>query len=516
MNIAALLSQAAKRYADEPAVALGPAIVRRYGELARNVAGLAGGLRREFGLHSGDRVLVAMRNRPEYLEVLFGIWHAGLVAVPVNTRLHRDEVGYIAERAGARVCLADPELAEQLQGMPAASSGQLRLISVSHRQYVQLLQGEAAPVAAKTPHEPAWLFFTSGTTGRPKGAVLTHRNLMVMTLAHLADIDQIRPGDAMLHAAPLSHGCGLWAIPNTAMGGLNVVLEKPSYDPAEVLALLQVHQNVSMYHAPTMLTRLVNHPGVQEAHFTNLRTLIYGGSHMYRADLERALALIGPRLVQIYGQGEAPNTISMLSKASHRGVGARREARLGSAGYARTGVEIRVADVDDEALPAGELGEVLVRGDIVMAGYWQDKEATAAALRGGWLHTGDLGTLDEDGLLTLKDRSKDMIISGGSNIYPKELEEVLLRHPQVLEASVIGRPHREWGEEVCAFVVLRPGAVVDAAALDALCLAHLGRYKRPRLYRFVESLPKNAYNKILKSELRAQLAAEDAGAAAPQ
>jgi long-chain acyl-CoA synthetase len=258
-----------------------------------------------------------------------------------------------------------------------------------------------------------------------------------------------------------------------------------------------------------MLTRLVNDAAAQGADYGNLRTLIYGGSHMYRADLERALALVGPRLVQIYGQGESPNTISLLSKAFHvERDDPRHDARLNSAGYARTGVEIRVSDAEDRSVPPGELGQVLVRGDIVMRGYWGNPEASAETLKGGWLHTGDLGTLEADGLLTLKDRAKDMLISGGSNIYPREVEEALLGHPDVLEVSVVGRPHREWGEEVVAFVVPRAGRGLSEAALDAHCLRHIARYKRPRAYRFVDSLPKSTYNKILKTELRRMLAQE--------
>src|SRR5262249_7243713 len=247
---------------------------------------------------------------------------------------------------------------------------------------------------------------------------------------------------------------------------------------------------------------------------THLKTLIYGGGPMYVEDLKRALDLFGPKLVQIYGQGEAPMTITALSKAVHADTNHPRYLeRLGSAGIARSDVEVRVVDADDRDLPPGEVGEVLVRGDVVMQGYWDNPQASAETLRGGWLHTGDLGAFDADGFVTLKDRSKDMIISGGSNIYPRELEEVLLRHAGVLEVSVVGGPHREWGEEVVAFVVPRPEATVTAEELDRLCLDTIARYKRPRAYFFVDSLPKNNYGKVLKTTLRQQLAV--AGAPTP-
>jgi long-chain acyl-CoA synthetase len=230
---------------------------------------------------------------------------------------------------------------------------------------------------------------------------------------------------------------------------------------------------------------------------------------MYVADLERALQLFGPRLYQLYGQGESPMTITGLTKRMHADTAHPRwRDRLGSSGVPRTGVLVKVVDDRDHELPPGEIGEVVTRSDCVMAGYWENPDATAETLRGGWLHTGDLGSFDEDGLLTLRDRSKDMIISGGSNIYPREIEEVLLRHPDLVEVSVVGRPHPEWGEEVVAFIVTRPPAEIATEALDRLCLDHIARFKRPRHYRFVDALPKNNYGKVLKTELRRLLTEE--------
>jgi long-chain acyl-CoA synthetase len=223
--------------------------------------------------------------------------------------------------------------------------------------------------------------------------------------------------------------------------------------------------------------------------------------------------VIGERLVQIYGQGEGPMAITALSREHIAGRSHPRwEARLGSVGVAQSAVEVVIADDNDVPLPTGEVGEVLVRGDVVMRGYWANPEASVQTLRNGWLHTGDVGSLDADGFLTLRDRSKDLIISGGSNVYPREVEEVLLRHPAVAEVSVVGRRHADWGEEIVAFVTLRPGAQASESELDALCLQHIARFKRPRVYRFVDSLPKNNYGKVLKTELRARLADEAAGA----
>jgi long-chain acyl-CoA synthetase len=249
-----------------------------------------------------------------------------------------------------------------------------------------------------------------------------------------------------------------------------------------------------------MIVRLLGSPAARPPR--NLKTLTYGGAPMYVADCLRAIDLFGPRLYQLLGQGEAPMTITGLPQALHK-----REfsERLSSCGFARTGVEVKIFDPDDRELPAGETGEIVTRSDCVMAGYWGNPTATEKALRGGWLHTGDVGSMDADGYVTIKDRSKDLIISGGSNIYPREIEEVLLKHPAVAECSVVGRPHAEWGEEVVAFVVSKTR--LETAALDELCLQNIARFKRPREYRFVDSLPKNNYGKVLKTELRKLLKA---------
>ena len=231
---------------------------------------------------------------------------------------------------------------------------------------------------------------------------------------------------------------------------------------------------------------------------------------MYLGDIEQGLATIGDRFVQIYGQGECPMTITALSRFH---IGNREHprwaARLASVGVAQSAVDVIVADADDQPLPCGEVGEVLVRGEAVMKGYWRDPGATAQTLRDGWLHTGDLGSFDNDGFLTLRDRSKDLIITGGANIYPREVEEVLLRHPAVSEVSVVGRAHRDWGEEVVAFLVLKLGAHATVEELDALCLQHIARFKRPKLYRYVDGLPKNNYGKVMKRALRDRLEAEN-------
>ncbi len=510
MNIAALLQKTARTFPERPALSLGGRTTARYGDLHLRAGAIAGALRDARALAPGDRVAVAMANRPEYLEALFGIWYAGLVAVPVNAKLHPQEFAYILGNSGSRLCFADAPRAAAVESVRGDVPGLAPPVAVDGGDYRAMLEEEPRPPATARPDDPAWLFYTSGTTGRPKGATITHRNLLVMTLSYFADLNPVSPADCVIHAAPLSHGAGLYALPFVAKGANNAIPESGGFDPAEIFGLIERYPGAAMFAAPTMVVRLLDSPALAGADTANLDLIAYGGGPMYAADVERALAAFGPKLAQIYGQGESPMTITCLSRAAHAETDHPRfRARLASVGVARTDVEVRVVDADDRPLPAGEAGEVAVRGDVVMAGYWEDAAASARALRGGWLHTGDVGRFDEDGFLTLLDRAKDLIISGGANIYPREVEEALLRHDAVREAAVVGRRHAEWGEEVVAFVVPHEGRAVTAGELDRLCLESIARFKRPRSYRIVESLPKNNYGKVPKRALRARLEEEE-------
>ena len=473
MNVAQFLHRNALAYGDRPALAVGTRPAMSYRDLSIRAARLAAGLVARYGLAPGDRVAFALKNRPQYWELLFACWHAGLAAVPMNAKLHAKEWAYIVADSGAKAAFYAPE---EFAG----------------------LDGEPSPCADVAPDALAWLFYTSGTTGVPKGAMLTHRNLLFASQAYFADIDKLSPADAILHAAPLSHGSGLYGLPHFAAAAVNVIPESGGFDEAELFELLDAWPGASFFAAPTMIVRLLAAPSARRPR--HLKTITYGGAPMYVADAHRAIDLFGPRLYQLFGQGESPMTITGLPQDFH----ARREM-LETCGYARTGVEVKVFGADDRELPPGEVGEVVTRSDCVMAGYWGNPSATAKTLAGGWLHTGDVGSLDARGFLTLRDRSKDMIISGGANIYPREIEEVLLRHPAVAECSVVGRPHPEWGEEVVAFVVAKPGAAVGREELDRLCLDNIARFKRPREYRFADALPKNNYGKVLKTELRKRL-----------
>lgn len=509
MNIAEWIGRAGRGHSGLPAVAAGRETVRTYRETAGRAARLAAGLR-DAGLKPGDRIAILARNSPDYIELLFGAWWAGMGCVPINAKLHADEVTFILENSGASILFASADLVETA-AMAARAAGVMREpVEIGSGGHLALLADREQAMAEVSPDDLAWLFYTSGTTGRPKGAMLTHRNLAHMTYGYLASVAATRPGQSVLHAAPMSHGSGLYILPHIVKACCNVVPEGGGFDPAAIVDAVDAWPGMAMFAAPTMANRLVRWPGdVSGRVLENLKVIVVGGAPMYVEDTEAFLDRFGPRLAQIYGQGESPMNITCLDRET---LADRSDPRwrdiAGSAGLPFPNVEVRIADGEDRSVATGESGEILCRGDSVMAGYWQRPEATAETLRGGWLHTGDVGRLDDRGYLTLMDRSKDLIISGGSNIYPREVEETLLTHPAVREVSVIGRRDKEWGEVVVAYVVADADAGVTQAMLDAVCLERIARFKRPKDYVFVEALPKNNYGKILKTELRAADAAE--------
>lgn len=491
-NLAYMLLRTARAYPEEAAIFHGLDRLATFEQLAERAARCARGLLSELGLQPGDRVALFLPNCPQYVELLYGIWHAGLCAVPINAKLHAHEADYILRDSGARFVF----VAEEAPGM----DGQ---IVVGSPDYQALFAAPGIPVADVAEHDLAWLFYTSGTTGKPKGAMLSHRNLTAMSWAYTNGVSRIRPGDSLLHAAPMSHGSGLYIIPYVAEGASQVIPHSGGFDTGELSGLIATHRHPSLFAAPTMLNRLVAHAREHSVDLDNLKLVVCGGAPLYVADEIAAVDCLGPKVAQIYGQGESPMTIAAQNAsriAAH--IAASDAAALASVGHPLPGVEIRIAGPDDSPLPAGEVGEILVRGPSVMVGYWNNAEASARTLRSGWLHTGDIGCLDERGQLSLKDRSKDVIISGGSNIYPREVEDVLLTHAAVAEASVIGCPHPDWGEEVVAIVVLRDGHRVTEDELNRLCLEKIARFKRPKRYRFVSALAKNSTGKVLKTALR--------------
>lgn len=502
VNLFSLLDQAADRFADRDAVFRGTLPVHSFASLRSRVLRIAAGLRRTG--KPGDRVAIASENIPEYVELFFGIWAAGMAATPVNAKLHARELVQILEDSGAATVFVSPKLApgleEALEGSPAAGC---RRVTIGGAAYDALLAEEWSGPVDPAPDALAWLFYTSGTTGRSKGAMLSHRNLLAMTIAHLADVEAVDENASLLHAAPMSHGSGLYMPAYILRGARQVVPASSAFEPAEFLALCDHHPGCGAFLAPTMVQRLRLEAERTGRRPAKLRSIVYGGGPMYVEELRKSLAVFGPVFAQIYGQGEAPMTITALRRADHATDDA---TILGSVGHARSGVEVAVVDEEGRPCPVGAVGEIVCRGDVVMAGYWNNPAATADALRDGWLRTGDMGAFDTRGFLTLRDRSKDVIISGGTNIYPREVEEALLRHPDVAEVCVTGQPDPEWGEIVVAFIVPEPGREIASERLDAHCNASIARFKRPKRYLFVEALPKNNYGKVLKRELRQRLA----------
>ncbi|MDP1683805.1 class I adenylate-forming enzyme family protein [Hydrogenophaga sp.] len=507
MSLVHLLLRQARQSPASAAILHGTGAWATHGQWAQRSAGLAQRMGAA-GLVPGDRVVLFMHNHPRYLEILWAAWWAGLVVVPVNAKLHTREAEWIVANSGARWAFVSQDVA------PEPLAGLERQVDVASSDCDALLapvdDAFAVPVIERNAQDVAWLFYTSGTTGRPKGVMLTHRNLMTMGLTYFIDVDPVTADDTMAYAAPMSHGAGIYAIPHLMAGARHVVPASGGVDPAELFALGEALGPLSTFAAPTIVKRLVDHA---EAHGLSadasgraFKTIVYGGAPMYAADMARALRVMGPRFVQIYGQGETPMVGTALSREQLADTSHPRWAeRMASVGVAQTPVQVRVADAEGRSLPTGEVGEVLIKGDSVMAGYWLDPEASSAAVRDGWLFTGDVGCLDDDGFLTLKDRSKDLIISGGSNIYPREVEEVLLTAPGVAEAAVVGAPDAEWGEVVVAFVVAQTAGGVTPESLDAHCLAQMARFKRPKRYVLVDELPKNNYGKVLKTALRARV-----------
>lgn len=495
MNLAFALAQAARRDGGAPAITSLSGESLAYCELEERVRRLGSGLL-ALGLETGDRVVLAMSNAREYVEILYGAWAAGLCVAPLNSRLHAREISHAAADCGAKIIFATRDVSARLTEVELPAP----VVAIEGDKFGQLLSSSPGLIKDIPATAPAWLFYTSGTTGRPKGAILTHRNLNAMIVSFLADSDA-GGSDTFVHMTPQSHAGGLFSLAYVARGLNQIVLPAGGLTREYARTAFGIAGRGSCFAVPTLVKRFVEQDYFNERH-CNVHKILFGGAPMYAADLRTAISYFGAtKLWGLYGQGEAPCTITHLPPSLTMCEEAPHYAEAcASVGIPRTGVAVRVVRDDGSEANGGEVGEVTVKGDVVMAGYWNEPSATAETIRDGWLHTGDLGCFGDSGLLTLVDRSKDVIISGGSNIYPREVEEILLLHPLVREAAVVGVPDREWGERPVAFIVARDE--ISEESIVKLCRQHLAAYKAPSAIRFVNKLPESAYGKVLKSELR--------------
>jgi acyl-CoA synthetase (AMP-forming)/AMP-acid ligase II len=460
------------------------------------------------GLAPGDRAALLSKNSIEHVLWYYACSKAGVVPVPLNYRLAPPEWSYILNDAGAKLLFAQGPLASALAPV------ETELATVKHRiahgadvpgweRYEHFLDGqpERAPDHRPAPGDDLYQMYTSGTTGRPKGAVLTHR--AVTTHLHQLSFALVGgPGERTLVVAPLYHAAAAVTSFATVQAG-GVLYLQEDFVPAEVVRALSEERIAMATLVPAMIQFcLVGVPDVAERRYDTLRLIVYGASPIAEETLRRAIEVFGCDFLQGYGMTETTAVATYLMPADHRRALAGEPRLLLSAGRPIVGTEVRIVGPDRRPLPNGEIGEIAVRGPQVMRGYWNLPEASAEALRDGWMHTGDAGVLDDEGFLFVQDRTKDMIVSGGENVYPREVEDVLYRHPAIAEAAVIGVPDRRWGEAVKAVVVVKPGRTLEADELLRFCDGQLAGYKQPRSVDFVDALPRNPSGKVLKRELR--------------
>jgi long-chain acyl-CoA synthetase len=491
LNLASIVTESAGRDADAVAVRLGAAALT-YGELDERSGRLAA-LLRERGIEPGDRVGVMLPNVIEFPLAYYGVLRAGGVVVPMNVLLKRREIAFYLEDSGAKLLLAWHGFAAEAEA--GAADADADLIVVEPAAFAELL-GEYEPVAglADTDAEDtAVILYTSGTTGKPKGAELTHANLRRNADVTRRTTSRIEAGDIVLGALPLFHSFGQTVALNATMIAGGTLTLVPKFDPGEALETIQRDRVSHFYGVPTMFGALLHHPERERYDTSSLRTCITGGASMPVEVLHGFEAAFGAAVLEGYGLSETSPVASSNP--------ADRERKAGSIGIPIEGVEMKVVDEDDAEVAQGEIGEIVIRGHNVMKGYWQRPEATAEAMRGGWFHSGDMARVDEEGYFFIVDRKKDLIIRGGYNVYPREVEEVLYEHPQIREAAVVGVPHDEWGEEIGAAVVLHEGEQLSAEEVSAYVRERIAAYKYPRVVWFVDELPKGPTGKILKREL---------------
>jgi len=515
INLAHFLTRNAARWPDRPAI-ISDAATWTWSALDARVSALAHALQTEHGLAKGDKILVQAENSNQMIEIMLAAFRLGAVWVPCNFRQAPGETAYAAQKADAKVFVCGPDFAPQAAAVRDACPALAGCISTGDKNvgadYEDLISrylGIDIANAAVDDTDPCWLFFTSGSTGRPKAVVLSHGQIGFVCVNYMADL---LPGttekDASLVIAPLSHGAGLQLIAQLSAGSAHVLMPTGSFSPAVAFSLIEQHRVSNLFTVPTIVKRLVEDPAVERQDLSSLRHVIYAGAPMYREDQKTALRKLGPVLVQYYGLGEVTGNITVLRPQDHH-LEDGPHAKVGTCGTERTGIEVSIQDENGNILSPLQTGEVCVIGSAVCAGYLEDDAANTKSFRNGWFRTGDIGHMDDQRFLYLTGRASDMYISGGSNVYPKEVEEVLLTHPQISEVAILGIPDPHWGEVGLAVCVPVLGKTSDPETLPETLSAFLkdrvARYKMPARYLFIEEMPTSAYGKVTKKLVREYL-----------
>jgi fatty-acyl-CoA synthase len=509
MNLAHILTRNARRFAERPGLIWGER-QWSWGELDAATHALCAALAGR-GIGKGDRILVHSKNCDEMFVSMFAAFRLGAVWVPTNFRLMPDEVAWLATSSGAKGFLCHGDFPEHAAAVARESTalqftwriGAGGFGETSLTEAIAAHQGNRVPDAAVDRDDPCWFFFTSGTTGRSKAAVLTHGQMGFVVTNHLADlVPGSTEADASLVVAPLSHGAGVHQLVLSARGAPTILLPTERFDIDEAFRLIEKYRVTNLFTVPTILKMLVEHPAVDQHDHSSLRHVIYAGAPMYREDQKTALKKLGKVLVQYFGLGEVTGNITVLPPYLHE-IEDGPAARIGTCGVERTGVQVQVQNDAGEELKPFETGEICVIGPAVFAGYYENPEANAKSFRNGWFRTGDLGHMDEQGFVYITGRASDMYISGGSNIYPREIEEKILTHPAIAEAAVLGVPDAVWGEIGVAVCVARGS--VDENELASYLAEKIPRYKMPKRFFFFEELPKSGYGKVPKRLVRDEL-----------
>jgi acyl-CoA synthetase (AMP-forming)/AMP-acid ligase II len=461
------------------------------------------------GVKKGDRVGVLLPNCAEFIESDFALIKGAFVRLPINPRLKPSEYAYMLNDAQAGTLIFGSQYADDVDKLRAELNTVVNFIQVggTESEFATLFEAMIAQaddgdvsvdVAQKDPYQ---ILYTSGTTGKPKGAVTSFRSRLSTLATVLIEEMKVKPDDALLSVAPLAHGGGTKILPHFVRGAKNVLL--PKFTLETFCQTIETEKITTTWMVPTMITMLLEFPDLKKYDLSSLQTVVYAAAPMPEATLRRALETFGNIFVQVYGLSEAPNPVLLLSREDHIVEGTTEQVRrLQSAGREVFGVFVRVVNSDGESIKPGEIGEIIIAGDNIMTEYWKLPEATDQTIRDGWLYTGDMATVDDAGYVFIVDRRKDLIISGGFNVYPREIEEEIYKHPAVLEAAVIGVPDERWGESVKAVVSCKPGAKVTEDELIAFIENRISGYKKPKSVDFMESLPKGANGKILKRELK--------------